>query len=58
VPEPTSHALPTFSGEHPDLALILGVWDRLADECKWRVLEMVRANLPMESTERTTTSER
>jgi hypothetical protein len=24
----------------------MGVWDRLADECKRRVIEIVRADLP------------
>ena len=43
---PLAHALPTFHVEDPDLALIVGLWDRLADECKQRMIEMVRANLP------------
>jgi hypothetical protein len=30
----------------PDLAFIMEMWDRLADECKQRVFEMVRAKLP------------
>src|SRR5271165_5558200 len=38
-----SHALPTSD---PDLAFIVGLWDRLADECKQRLIEIVRANLP------------
>ena len=38
-----AHALPTSD---PDLAFIVGLWDRLADECKQRLIEMVRANLP------------
>ena len=24
----------------------VGLWDRLADECKQRLIEMVRANMP------------
>jgi len=38
-----SNILPT---NDPDLAFIVGLWDRLADECKQRLIEMVRANLP------------
>jgi len=53
-----SHALPTFSTEDPDLALIVGLWDRLAEVCKQRLIEIVWANRPTESTEKTTTSER
>ena len=41
--ETLSHALPTSD---TDLAFIVGLWDRLADECKQRLVEMVRANLP------------
>jgi len=41
--ETLSHALPTSD---TDLALIVGLWDRLADDCKQRLIEMVRANLP------------
>ena len=26
--------------------MIVGLWDRLADECKRRLIEMVRANMP------------
>src|SRR5271157_971942 len=32
-----SHVLPTAHVEDPDLAMIVGVWDRLADECKQRL---------------------
>ena len=38
-----SHILPTSD---PDLAFIVGIWDRLADEIKQRLIEIVRANLP------------
>jgi hypothetical protein len=38
--------LPTSRVEDPDLALIVGTWDSLADECKRRLIEIVRANLP------------
>ncbi len=55
--ETLSHALPTFQTGDPDLDLIMGVWDRLASEIKARLIEMVRANLATESTERTITSE-
>ena len=41
--ETLSHALPTSD---PDLALIVGLWDRLADQIKRRIIEVVRANLP------------
>jgi len=51
-----SHALPTSQTEDSDLALIVGLWDRLADEIKQRLIEMVRANMPTESTERTSNS--
>jgi len=40
TPLPTSHV------EDPDLALIVGLWDRLADECKQRLIEVIRENLP------------
>ncbi len=56
--ESFAHALPTSHVEDPDLALIVGLWNRLADECKQRLIEIVRANMPTESTERTTPSER
>ena len=32
--------------QDPDLAFILGVWDRLTDECKRRLLEITKVNLP------------
>ena len=41
-----SHALPTSQAEDPDLAFIVGLWDRLANECKQRLIEIVRENLP------------
>ena len=44
--ESFAHAVPTSHVEDPELALIVGVWDRLADECKQRLIEMVRANMP------------
>jgi hypothetical protein len=45
-----AHTLPTFSTADPDLALIVSVWDRLADECKRVLIEMVYANLPTDTT--------
>jgi hypothetical protein len=30
---------------HSDLAFIVGMWDRLADECKRVLIEIVQANL-------------
>jgi hypothetical protein len=50
-----SHALPS---KDPDLAFIVRLWDRLADEIKARLIEMVRANLPTEPTKGTTHSEK
>ena len=44
--ESLAHALPTSHAEDPDIALIVGLWNRLPDECKQRVIEMVRANTP------------
>ena len=41
--DPRSHTLPTSD---PDLAFIVGLWDRLADECKARLIEVIRENLP------------
>ena len=38
-----SHALPTSD---PDLACIVGLWDRLADQIKARLLDVIRENLP------------
>jgi hypothetical protein len=46
VSGPLAHTLPTSHVEDPDLALIVGVWDRLADEIKRRVVEIIVANLP------------
>ena len=47
---PHSHALPTsheVSGnQDPDLVRIVASWDRLADEIKDRLVEIVQANLP------------
>jgi len=31
--------------------MIVGLWDRLADDCKCKVIEMVQANLPAHETE-------
>jgi len=36
------HALIT----DPDLALIVGAWDRLDGQCKARLIKIVRANMP------------
>jgi hypothetical protein len=55
---PVAHTLPTSHVEDPDLALIVGLWNRLADECKQRLIEIVRANLPTEPTKGTTGSEK
>jgi hypothetical protein len=41
-----AHALPTSRPEDPDLAFIVGLWDRLTDECKRRLIEMAQANSP------------
>jgi hypothetical protein len=41
-----AHALPTSQAEDPDLALIVRLWGRLADECKCRLIEMAQANAP------------
>jgi len=46
-----AHALPTSATNDPDLALIVRVWDRLADECKSRLIETARANLCAKQTE-------
>jgi hypothetical protein len=53
-----SHALPTFSTEDPDLALIVGLWDRLADQIKARLIQIIQENMPSEPTMGTTNSER
>ena len=45
--EPLSHALPTPQAEDPGLAFIVGMWDRLADECRLALIEAVRVNLPV-----------
>jgi hypothetical protein len=34
---------------HSDLAFIVGMWDRLADEIKARLIEVIRENLPSET---------
>ena len=41
--ETLSHAVPTSD---PDLAFIVGLWDRLADECKAWLMEIIQENLP------------
>jgi len=30
----------------PDLAFIVGLWDRLADQIKARLIDIIRENLP------------
>jgi hypothetical protein len=42
--EALAHALPTFRVKDPDLALIVGLWDRLTDECKRRLVKIARAS--------------
>jgi len=42
---PAARALPT-QFDDPDLALLLGVWDRLAVEFKARLIDIIRENLP------------
>jgi len=32
--------------QDPDLAFIMETWDRLADQCKARLIEIIRENLP------------
>jgi len=39
--ESLAHALPTQCGQDPDLALILGMWDKLPDEVKRRMIELL-----------------
>ena len=41
--DPRSHTLPTSD---PDLAFIVGLWDRLADQIKARLIDIIRENLP------------
>ena len=38
-----SQALPTSD---PDLAFIVWLWDRLADQIKARLIDIIRENLP------------
>jgi hypothetical protein len=45
-PQPAAHTLPTSHVEDPDLALIVVVWDQLADGVKRWLLEIIEANLP------------
>ncbi len=45
--ETLSHALPTSQTEDTDLALIVGIWDRLADEIKARLIEIIQESLPL-----------
>ena len=47
--DPLAHALPTSRIEDPDLALIIGLWDRLTEECRRVLIETVRANRPTDS---------
>ena len=49
-PAIAAHALPTSHVEDPDLAFIMGVWDRLADGVKRWLVEIIEANLPAQST--------
>jgi len=42
--------------EDPDLALIMGMWGRLADEIEARLIEIIQANLTTELTGRGTTN--
>jgi len=52
---PTRQAFPRVAHlpdpEDPDPALIVGIWGRLADEIKQRLIEMVRAKLPTRAEE-------
>jgi len=41
--ETLSHTLPTSD---PDLAFIVGLWDRLADQIKARLIDIIQENLP------------
>lgn len=41
-----------------DLATIVGLWNRMTDEMERRIIEVVRANLPTESSKTTSNSER
>jgi len=34
--------------DDPDLALIVGIWDRLAEDFKRRLIAIIRENLPGE----------
>jgi hypothetical protein len=43
-----THALPTLHFEDPDLAFIVEVWSRLADECERRLIEIIQTNLSSE----------
>jgi hypothetical protein len=40
---PLSHTLPTSDGQDPELALIVGAWDRLPQPLKAGIVAMVRA---------------
>ncbi len=46
--ETLSHALPTLHTEDQDLALIVGLWDRLADQIKTRLIDIIKENVPSE----------
>ena len=41
LPTPCPH--PTSD---PDLAFIVGIWDRLANECRAKLIEVIKENLP------------
>jgi len=43
--------------EDPDLALIVGMWDRLADEIKARLIEIIQANSTTKPSKGTTNSD-
>jgi hypothetical protein len=49
-PQLVAHALPTSHVADPDLAFIVGIWDRLADECKRRLVEIVQGSLTTQAT--------
>ncbi len=41
--ESLAHTLPTSRGEDADLALIVGVWDRLPEDVRAAIVAMVKA---------------
>jgi hypothetical protein len=42
-----AHTLPTPHTLDPDLAHIVGVWDRLAEEVKETLIRLVNENMPV-----------